>query len=317
MLSDGTVRNGFVLGSDKSVDIALLVIDGYQLPALDLKISGRPNVGDEVLAMGYALDLPGTATLTKGMVSAFRSNVFGSLTVLQTDTAINPGNSGGPLFDLTGQVVGINTATVKSAQGINFAIVMDEAIDVINRLEDGELLSQGTFVDEQNTFSIKTLDGWKVYDLGHLLNSTTDIMSYIYMREDKFGAEMFIIVQAVGDNVSTDQFADTQTKFGSDQDEFIFYEKISKRRITLSELPAWEVIETWQKESNDFSHKGAEYFIVSRGLGYSIYTQSHKSDWVEAKSVVSKIIESFTINARLAKMLSTGMQTATFSLFFS
>ena len=143
-LSDGRTRTGRVLGSYQAGDIALLDIDGNQWPAVELRSSGRPRVGDEVLAMGYAyaLELLGAATLTKGLVSAFRPNFFGPLTALQTDAAINPGNSGGPLVDLDGRVVGINTSGNRT--GINFAIVMDEAITIIDSLRNGESLPSQT-----------------------------------------------------------------------------------------------------------------------------------------------------------------------------
>ena len=134
-LFDTNKRKAIVLGKDINEDIALLAIEGYKLKPISFGTLERPAVGDEVLAMGYALDLPGNATFTKGMVSAFRPNLFGNLTALQTDTAINPGNSGGPLVDLYGNVIGINTAVAKSAEGINFAISMDEAIMSINRLK--------------------------------------------------------------------------------------------------------------------------------------------------------------------------------------
>ena len=90
--------------------------------------------------MGYALDLPGTASLTKGLVSAFRPSAFGSLTALQTDTAINPGNSGGPLANADGVVIGINSFIYTGGDytigsiGIGFAIPINTARSFLDEI---------------------------------------------------------------------------------------------------------------------------------------------------------------------------------------
>jgi tetratricopeptide (TPR) repeat protein/S1-C subfamily serine protease len=285
-LSDGTVRNGLVLDRNQTADIALLVIDGYQLPTVELNSSERPEVGDEVLAMGYAFDLPGPASLTKGMVSAFRSNMFGSLTALQTDTALNPGNSGGPLVDLTGRVVGINTAGFIEAEGINFAIVIDEALNVIDSLNKGEALPRGKFVSGTHRFTIAVPDRWHVYQL---------TQSVVYLRDQNSSAQIFLGVQALPAEVTTNQFADTQIKLISTV-ELASYEQNSTRDITLATLPAWEIVETYKKPERNFFNKRTSYFLVSGGLGYSIYAKSKLSEWGENKSSIDQIVDSFTID---------------------
>ena len=264
-------------------DIALLVIDGFQMPAVEFSSAGRPKVGDDVLAMGYALDLPGIATLTRGLVSAFRPELFGALTALQTDTAINPGNSGEPLVDLRGHVVGINTAGFREAEGINFAIVIDDAMGVINSLRAGQSLPLGRFVSGTYPFSVAAPEGWRVYEI---------VPDYVYLRDEGSSAEIYIRVEQLQEGVTTDQFADTQTKLGADG-EFDFYEKTSAQKTTLADLPAWEVTETWQLSENDFHHTGAEYFLVSGGLGYSIYAQSERSEWGQVKPAIDDIVASF------------------------
>ena len=285
-LSGGSVRSGLVLGRAPSEDIALLAIDGYQMPAVDLGTSRRPRIGEDVLAMGYAFDLPGTASLTRGSVSAFRPNAFGPLTALQTDTALNPGNSGGPLVDLTGQVVGINTAGIIEAQGINFAIAMDEAAGVVDRLRAGEEPPNARFASQTYPFSIRLPAGWRIYEIAP---------GYVYMRDEASSGEVVLRVQAVGSGVTTDRFADTQTRLGA-AGEFDSYRRDSTERVTLAGLPAWEVVETWRGKGYDFLLSGAEYFLVSGGQGYSIYTQSERSEWPTARAVTGEIVSNFRLN---------------------
>ena len=108
-----------------------------------LGLSADVEVGDEVLAIGNALGLGDTPTVTTGIVSALERELqlSGSrLTrLIQTDAAINPGNSGGPLVNANGEVIGVNTAIAGNAEGIGFAISIDHARPVIETLQTGEV----------------------------------------------------------------------------------------------------------------------------------------------------------------------------------
>ena len=106
-LSDGSVREAIVIVRATEEDVALLAMDGYQMPAVEFASIGTTAVGDQVLALGYAFDLPRLAAMTRGLVSAFRPNSFGTLTAIETDTALNPGYSGGPLIDLAEEWSGL------------------------------------------------------------------------------------------------------------------------------------------------------------------------------------------------------------------
>ena len=111
-----------VVATDSARDIALLKVDSSrQLTALPLATEARE--GDEVFALGYPLDLAGGMSVTRGIVSAFRS--YGGVSYVQTDTPINKGNSGGPLLNLRGEVVGMNSRGLLDVQGIGFAIRYD------------------------------------------------------------------------------------------------------------------------------------------------------------------------------------------------
>lgn len=125
-LKDGRTFVGEVVGADPATDVALVKINGENLPAATLGDSERLKVGQIVLAIGNALGLPGAPTVSMGLIGALGRPLPGTDFVveglIQTDAAINPGNSGGPLADLDGRVIGMNTAMIPFAQGMGFAI---------------------------------------------------------------------------------------------------------------------------------------------------------------------------------------------------
>jgi S1-C subfamily serine protease len=132
-----------VIGGDANADLAVLKIDATGMPTVALGDSSKLQLGQRVVALGYALALPGGPTVTTGIVSALDRTISATdpncatctnggrtySSVIQTDAAINPGNSGGPLVNLAGQVVGINTAGAGAAQAdnIGFAIAINAA----------------------------------------------------------------------------------------------------------------------------------------------------------------------------------------------
>jgi S1-C subfamily serine protease len=142
-LADGTTESATVLGADQNADLAVLKIDRANLPTVTLGDSDKLAIGDSVVAIGNALALQGSPTVTEGIVSALdrtipEENGVRLSHVIQTDAAINPGNSGGPLVNGRGQVIGINTAVAGQAQNIGFAIPIDQAKQVVDQLESGQ-----------------------------------------------------------------------------------------------------------------------------------------------------------------------------------
>jgi serine protease Do len=125
-----------VIGRDPKTDIALVKIDPREpLTAATLGDSDRLRVGDWVVAVGNPFGL--SNTVTAGIVSA-KDRVIGAGPYddfIQTDAPINPGNSGGPLFNLRGEVVGINTAIIPNGQGIGFAVAVNQAKALLPQLE--------------------------------------------------------------------------------------------------------------------------------------------------------------------------------------
>lgn len=142
-LSDRTTFIAQVIGRDKETDIAVLrITPDHPLAAATFGDSTKLKVGQWVLAVGNPMGLDRTVTL--GVVSGIgreRLNLSRYENFIQTDAAINPGNSGGPLFNLRGEVVGINTAIIHMAQGIGFSIPAEMVSRVVR-----QLVSQGRVV---------------------------------------------------------------------------------------------------------------------------------------------------------------------------
>ncbi|HEV7912135.1 MAG TPA: trypsin-like peptidase domain-containing protein [Albitalea sp.] len=139
-LSDGREFDAHWVGDDPDTDLALLRIDGMSRGSLAPLVLGRSALlrrGQIAIAIGNPLGFE--HTVTAGIVSALgRSMRSGSgrliPDVIQTDAALNPGNSGGPLLDSRGEVIGVNTAIIRGAQSISFAVAIDIAAWVIPQL---------------------------------------------------------------------------------------------------------------------------------------------------------------------------------------
>jgi serine protease Do len=134
-----------VVGKDANLDIALLKIDpmGVKLHTVVLGDSDSLNIGEWVVAIGNPFGLGGT--VTAGIVSQ-KGRVIGAGpydNFIQTDASINPGNSGGPLFNLKGEVVGVNTAIIAGGQGIGFAIPVNMVKEVLVQLKEKGKVTRG------------------------------------------------------------------------------------------------------------------------------------------------------------------------------
>jgi serine protease Do len=139
--NDGTKLDAEIIGRDLKTDIAVLRVDpgGKALKAVGFGNSGKTRVGDWVLAIGNPFGLGGTVTL--GIVSAIGRDINSGPydNFIQTDAAINRGNSGGPLFNMQGEVIGINTAIISPSGGsigIGFSIPADLAANVVDQLRE-------------------------------------------------------------------------------------------------------------------------------------------------------------------------------------
>lgn len=137
-LKDGRTLPGKVLGSDPTTDVAVVKVEGENLPAVKLGDANALQVGEWTIAIGNPLGLDNT--VTTGIVSATgrRSAEIGvadkRVEFIQTDAAINPGNSGGPLLNANGEVIGMNTAIIQNAQGLGFAIPINKAQQIAEQI---------------------------------------------------------------------------------------------------------------------------------------------------------------------------------------
>ena len=145
-LSDRREFVAEIVGVDPLSDLALLIVDGENLPQIRTGDSDELKVGDWVVAIGspFSFDFSVTAGIVSAKGRSIQNNNIGNyVPFLQTDVAINPGNSGGPLFDLDGKVVGINSQIYSRSggyQGLAFAIPINVAVDVAKQImEKGEV----------------------------------------------------------------------------------------------------------------------------------------------------------------------------------
>jgi len=169
-LSDGREIDAKLMGADEGSDLALLKIDAKDLPAVKFGSSEKLKVGEWVLAIGspFGFDHSATAGIVSAKGRGLRTEKY--VPFIQTDVAINPGNSGGPLFNLVGEVVGINSQIISRTGGylgMSFAIPSDVAVNVIEQLKDSGYVQRGWLgVSFQNvnkdlaeSFGLKSVTG--------------------------------------------------------------------------------------------------------------------------------------------------------------
>ena len=146
-ISDGTGYSATLRGYDAYKDLAVLEICCSRFRSLPFKDATTLKSGSEVVAIGYPLGLFGSATVTRGIVSAVRYDSSHKSWVIQTDAPINPGNSGGPLLASSGEIVGINTFSVdwsssgRPIDGVGFAISEQSIRGVLQGLKSGSRVS--------------------------------------------------------------------------------------------------------------------------------------------------------------------------------
>lgn len=145
-IDDGNTYNGKVVWADSDLDLSLTKIDAENLAYANLGNSSNVRAGETVYAIGNPVGLEFRRTVTSGIISALNrtvkitenNNDIYMSNLLQTDATINPGNSGGPLVYATGEVIGVNSVKITSAEGMGFAVPINVVKPVINRfINDG------------------------------------------------------------------------------------------------------------------------------------------------------------------------------------
>jgi serine protease Do len=143
-LTDKREFKAKIIGSDKRSDVALVKIEGSNLPRLTFGDSNKVRVGEWVIAIGSPFGLENT--VTAGIISAKARDTGDYLPLIQTDVAVNPGNSGGPLINMRGEVIGINSQIYSRSggyMGISFAVPIDEAMRVSEQLKTTGRVTRG------------------------------------------------------------------------------------------------------------------------------------------------------------------------------
>ena len=219
-LENGETAQGKVIWCDENVDLAVVKIDKKNLVPAKIGNSDNLKIGEEVLAIGNPLGVEFQRTTTKGIVSGLNrtlqfeenGNTVLMEDLIQTDASINTGNSGGPLINLSGEVVGINTVKITSAEGMGFAVPIDIVLPILNKIENGKKIKEaklGMFVYDKEIVkymkSNKNIEkGLYVTDVSKLgaadkagirkgdvlisvdgveLDKVTDLRRYIYEKE--------------------------------------------------------------------------------------------------------------------------------------
>ena len=205
ILADNMVYAGSYVAGDRDNDLAVLKIDGQDLPAAEIGSSDALIVGDKVYAIGNPLGVELRGTFTDGIVSAISRSVSvdgRTMNLVQTNAALNSGNSGGPLINCYGQVVGINTikmsSSFSSVEGLGFAIPSASMCDIVN-----DLLAFGEARREPQI-------GVSVSQLGDILPDGTVGIEVVSVMEgtaaDRAGVQVGdYIVSANGESVKTSQ----------------------------------------------------------------------------------------------------------------
>ncbi len=180
-LEDGQNLEGTVVWSDSDLDLSLTKIKADNLPCITLGDSENIKVGETVYAIGNPIGYEFRRTVTSGIISAKNRTIkieeadktSYMSNLIQTDATINPGNSGGPLIYSTGEMIGINTVKITSAEGIGFAIPINVIKNVIKGFEEKETFEEGTL-------GIYAYDGTAAQ---YLKKTTTIIQKGVYIDQ--------------------------------------------------------------------------------------------------------------------------------------
>ncbi len=213
--ADGTEEKATLVGTSATHDVAVIKIGNiHGATPLQLADSSTLRVGDDVLAIGNALDLGDSPTVTLGIVSAKGRSIDtqdenGASEhldgLIQTDAAINPGNSGGPLVNASGQVVGINSAGVQGANNIGFAIEINSVKDVIDQLKQGKDTTASEPFLGVATVSVSDIDAATRQQDGVTVDNGAVVQQVVAgSAADKAGIKVGdVVVKADGKDVST------------------------------------------------------------------------------------------------------------------
>ncbi|MQG21367.1 MAG: serine protease [SAR202 cluster bacterium] len=293
-MNNGLKLSGKVIGSDKTAGIGLLVVNGYQLPALDIETSGEPKIGDSIFALGYNTTTTNQPTEKEGFLQAKQVEAFGSNTGLESNLILSETYSGGPLFNRSGQVIGVNIIGIVSKTGSSFASPINTVSSFVTSLQKGQMAQP--FESKKYPLILDLPVEWRLHELG---------ANYLFLRDTNSTATMTIKMISVAPNISTEQFALAQTNYtqaisSSNANKLLSTDSLSRSTTTISEIQTWSSKKTWNNPILDFSEAGTDYFFVLEGTGYTISTRSELSESNVAMSDFNKIINDATIKKAIS-----------------
>jgi len=248
-LADGRNAKGHIIGSDPDTDLAVIKVDiGNQLPAITFGQPDQAHVGDVVLAVGNPFGVGQTVTM--GIVSALKRNHLGLSTFenfIQTDAAINPGNSGGALVDVSGNLLGINSAIYSpngGSLGIGFAIPVSTAKKIMEQIIQTGSVTRGWIGVAVQELTPELAESFKLKDQKGVLISEVVRGS----PSDRAGIKAGDILVSIADKVLLDSTAMLETisalqpgkvvvlKLMRNQAEVVVQVKIGKRPKPKAQL---------------------------------------------------------------------------------
>jgi serine protease Do len=277
-LHDGQEYEAELVGADPSIDLALLKIESDEdLPTLPLGSSEGLRVGEWVIAIGNPLEYEHTVTV--GVVSAKQRRVpigstdGGVVSFLQTDAAINFGNSGGPLLDVSGNVVGINTAIRRAnfAEGIGFALPIDQARRVIDQLQERGYVRRGYIGITMNPTGIDD-DAREYYGLPDTSGVIVDDLTEDGPAE-RAGVRRGDVIRTVNDEQVSDNLdliAKISTLQPGEKVDLGIFRGGKSLKLTAVLQDRQEALESISGGSGDFEQPREEEPQESSGLGFTV-----------------------------------------------
>ena len=197
-MEDGTIYNGNTVWADSDLDLAVVKISANNLKYLQLGDSDNIKIGETVYAIGNPIGIEFQRTVTKGIISGLNrtikieenKNSSYMEGLIQTDASINQGNSGGPLINERGEVIGINSVKIETAEGIGFAIPINIIKPVVESLTNAEAFEEaylGIFAYDKEVIkylntNLKTGDVITKID-GNSINRMSELRTYIYRKK--------------------------------------------------------------------------------------------------------------------------------------
>lgn len=294
-----------VVGQEEVKDVAILKIEADDLPEAELGQAFDLKLGENVVALGFPMDLEGGATVSTGIVSAFRDAVDAGITHVQTDAAINPGNSGGPLINLNGEVVGINTFILMNTEGLNFAIAIEDVASGIPQLMEGV----------STAVEIGTPSEWETYD-----NKTCDYsVDYpdTWQVDDSEAYAVWIGDYYAGFEITTYNAGLWSLGLWVEDDldylreDYVGFELISNRTLFDMGIEYRELVYTLQFEEDGGRYQFMDQYVMSGPSLYCISCSSPDNQYERFDDTFGSIIDSFTITNNKSAPTSAPISSST------